>query len=171
MNSKMTALAKGRTMVLVDIENLIGTGRFGIADAAAVRDMLWREVDLPNDAQFTVATSAEQTMINAGLAWPGSRILSQDGADGADLCLTAVAAEERLAQRYSRVVIASGDGIFTATVEMLREQGVVVTVVGRAGCTAWSLRNAADSYVALSGFRNLSDRVGEIDAGQVTLAA
>lgn len=171
MNRKMTALAEGRTMVLVDIENLIGKGRFDKADAVAVREKLWREVDLPNDAQFTVATSAEQTMINAGLAWPGSRFMFRDGANGADLCLTEVAAEEQLAKRYSHVVIASGDGIFTGTAQMLREQGVVVTVVGRAGRVAWSLRKAADVYVELSGFRTLSNRHAEVDAEQVTLAA
>lgn len=165
MNHKTTALAKGRTMVLVDIENLIGTGLFGIADAVAVREMLWREVDLPLDAQFTVATSAQQTLVDAGLAWPGSRLLSRTGADGADLCLTAVATEERLAKRYARVVIASGDGIFTCTAQMLRDQGVLVTVAGRAGSVAWSLREAADIYVELSGFRASSTR------NAVTLAA
>lgn len=165
MKRKTTALAKGRTMVLVDIENLIGKGRFGIADAVAVREMLWRDVDLPDDAQFTVATSAEQTLINAALGWPGSRVLYRLGADGADLCLAAVAMEERLAQRYSHVVIASGDGIFTGTAQMLRDQGAVVTVAGRAGSVAWSLRAAADVYVELCSFRTDITREG------ITLAA
>lgn len=159
-------------MVLVDIENLIGRGRFQIADAVAIKEMLWREVTLPRDAQFTVATSAEQTMITAGLAWPGSRMLFRTGADGADLCLAQVAAEERLAKRFARVVIASGDGIFTATATMLREQGVTVTVAGRRGGMAWSLREAADHFVELTGFRSVGGSgVEGMGRAQVGLAA
>jgi len=80
--------------------------------------------------QVVVACS-ELTIRNAGCCWPGARCLVRPGPDGADLELLAVIEQERVAERFSRVAIASGDGIFTAAAADLAVAGCQVTVVSR----------------------------------------
>lgn len=173
MRGRGNRLAEGRTMMLVDIENLCGTGLVGVADVIAVKEMLWRVVELPRQAQVTVATSAPATIVDAGRAWPEARALFRPGHDGADHCLLAVIREENLGKRFAHVVIASGDGIFSAGVGQLRAQGVLVTVVANRGSTAGELRASADRFVEFPGFRSTHGSAAAValQARAVTLAA
>jgi len=81
--------------------------------------------------------NAEVVMFN----WPKARIILRSGKDGADLALIKVATDEDIAKRFNRVVIASGDGIFTTIAKKLSEQGVEVSIVCGRGVLSKSLKH------------------------------
>ena len=80
-----------RTLVLVDVENLLGGGGFAAEQVSELRRAVSAAVDLPDGAHVTVATSAGATLVEAGLGWPGARRVWRRGHDGADLALADVA--------------------------------------------------------------------------------
>ena len=71
------------------------------------------------------------------------------GPDGADLELLRVLREERVAQRFTHVVIGSGDGIFAGACRDLVAAGLHVTAMARPGSLSGALRHAADRVVHL----------------------
>ena len=87
--------------------------------------------------------------VEAGLEWPGARLLVRGGPDGADLALEE-SVEEVIwhAQRYDRVVIGSGDGRFSDVARSFRAAGIPVGVVARERGLALVLAQAA-TFVAL----------------------
>jgi hypothetical protein len=119
-----------RTLHLIDIENLAGTGRPDRHQVRALYSMYRLRVGLGAMDQVVVAAS-ELTISNAGHCWPGARCLVRSGPDGADLELLAVIEYERVAERFSHVAIASGDGIFATAAAGLAAAGCQVTVVSR----------------------------------------
>src|SRR5271170_3983736 len=119
-----------RTLHLIDIENLAGTGRPHRHQVRALYSMYCLRVGMDAMDQVVVA-SGELTIRNGGYCWPGARCLIRPGTDGADLELLAVIEQERVAERFSHVAIASGDGIFTMAVADLAATGCQVTVVSR----------------------------------------
>ena len=136
------ARSPGRTLHLVDAENLAGSPRFTLADAAAV-ERAYRAVVSPGPTdQFVVATS-HHAAFPAWFAWPHSaRRLVQSGPDGADLALLEVIEREAVAERFARVVIGSGDGIFALAAARLHASGSAVTVVSRRRGLSRALRLA-----------------------------
>lgn len=141
---------RGRRLVVVDIENMVGGAVMAAEDAAWVRRCLQEAVGLREDEQVIIATSHISFMA-AGLGWQGRpRLLPpRSGKDGADLALLEVLAGERIEERFDEVVLASGDGIFTDAVAALGGAGVRVTVVAhRDGCSK-RLRMAASHTVFL----------------------
>jgi hypothetical protein len=76
-------------------------------------------------------------------AWPGALVRIGRGPDGADLALLREASPSDLAQRFDRVVVGSGDGIFTGLVADLRFSNVEVVVAARPRSVARSLRRLA----------------------------
>jgi hypothetical protein len=119
-----------RTLHLIDIENLAGTGRPDRRQLRALYSMYRLRVGMGAMDQVVVASS-ELTIRNGGYCWPGARCLVRPGPDGADLELLAVIEQECVAERFSHVVIASGDGIFTTAAAGLDAAGCQVTVVSR----------------------------------------
>lgn len=134
--------APRRTLMLIDIENLVGSGHVTAAEVACVRDQIRRYA--PGPTQAIVATSAGGTLVEAGLGWPGARLTWQRGADGADRALIDVATSEHIAERYTHVVIGSGDHAFAPIAATLRRRGVHVTVVTGAGRMSAALYLASD---------------------------
>lgn len=119
-----------RTVHLVDIENLMGGADFTVGEAAVVADHYVRiAVAAPED--FTVLASSHFAAPAAWFGWHTARRLLQSGSDGADLALIDVMMSEDFARRFGRVVVASGDGIFSGPCAWLQEQGCSVTVVTR----------------------------------------
>jgi hypothetical protein len=88
---------------------------------------------------------------DVGYGWPGVRLLWRSGRDGADLALLDVLLEESVAERFSHVVVASGDGIFTDPVSRLGRHGVHVTVVANRGQLSRRLELAAAAVVYFDG--------------------
>ena len=141
---------KNQTHVLVDIENLCGSGQFTQAEACAARTMVESAVPLPYDARVTVGTSSDEACLEAWLAWRGPQHVRRHGQDGADLALAEVALNENLIDRCSHVVICSGDGLFAILAQYLRAHGVRVTVVCRPGSLSRALASHADEVLNLS---------------------
>lgn len=136
-----------RTLHLVDIENLTGTPT---PTGDAVRS--WRQEYTSRfvaSGDFVVVASNHLAFATVGFAWTGARHLVRSGPDGADLALLDVIADERVEKRFSSVVIASGDGIFTEAAAWLASHGVQVKVVTRPGSLARRLQLAAGCVVTV----------------------
>ena len=139
---------QGRRLVLVDLENLAG-GPCHTADAALwVRRRLADCGALAYGDQVTVAVDGSGL---ASVAWPwrGARCLPGHGHDGADLVLLEELGD-RVPQRYDRLVLASGDGIFADAVADLVARGVHVTVTAHEISLSARLSAAASEVVLLS---------------------
>ena len=124
--------------LLIDIENVVGASELTAANVIEVRTA----IDLMEGANVmqVIACShhnAEVVMFN----WPKARIILRSGKDGADLALIKVATDEDIARRFDRVVIASGDGIFTTVARELSEQGVEVSIVCGRGALSKNLKH------------------------------
>lgn len=119
----------GRALHLVDLENLMrgphqSRGVLGFASS------LYRAAAPVCSGDHVVVAVNPALALEAGLEWPGARLLSAPGPDGADRALLRqVENADWVASRFDRVVIGSGDGIFVRAVEALRVRGVAVGVV------------------------------------------
>lgn len=135
-----------RALHLIDIENLAGAGSPDPGQVRELHALYHRQVGLGAMDQVVVASG--QLMIrNAGDCWPGARYLVRSGPDGADLELLAVIERERVAERFTNVMIASGDGIFTTAAVCLAAAGCRVTVISRRAALSKRLALAAGSNV------------------------
>jgi len=137
-----------RRLHLVDIENLAAHPRPSLAQ---VRQALARYADrLAFGAMDQVeVASSHLTLLNAALGWPHAHYRVRSGPDGADLALLDVLRHENVAQRFTRVAIASGDHLFAEAAAHLAAQGVWVTVVSLQRSLSPQLRLAACEVIFL----------------------
>jgi hypothetical protein len=157
--SKTEVWEAGRTLHLVDVENIVGDP---VADDGSVRAAVeaYKKAASVRPDDLAVVASNGKLAMAAGQAWPGALLRIGRGPNGADLALLEEAPPEWVAGRFSRVVIGSGDGIFVDLVRRLRLQGQSVTVVGRPGSISGKLRKAA-SVKLLPAHTNPIDPLGE----------
>lgn len=137
-----------RRLVLADVENLLATA--SPAEQAVVQvfqDLNTILGDLDNTL-FEVACSHRAA---AAVRWgfPIGRHHWRSGANGADLALIDVLSSGQVIERFQEVVIASGDGIFTAPVTALAAAGVKCTVVSRRDALSARLSLAAHKVFLL----------------------
>ena len=135
-----------RTLHLIDVENLAGTGRPNPARVGAIWSWYQQWVGLGSVDQVVVACN-HLALVDTALGWPGARYRVRSGPDGADLELLDVLCQENVLDRFSRFVIASGDGVFAAAAASLAAAGRWVTVVSRRESLAARLRLAACEVV------------------------
>jgi hypothetical protein len=133
--SHCTSYTSGRTLHVVDLENLIGDPR---ATGAVAHDTLHRYLDAAGHIDGDHVILASNPGLVAEVAFrldvPCS-LHACKGIDGADTMLLALASPEFVARRYDRLVIGSGDGAFVSLARATRLAGVDVLVVARAdGC-------------------------------------
>ena len=143
MSTRHALQPTSRALHLVDVENLLGTPR---PDPNAVGPLarLYGEVAGLGPRDHVVLASSHCCAAAVWFTWPdGVRRLLASGPDGADNALLAVLASERAAERFGRVVIGSGDGIFAEAAARLQAVGREVTVVCGEGALARRLRMAA----------------------------
>lgn len=139
--------AQGRTLVLVDLENLCGPS----ACAGTVRSRLRRLRRFAGLAEgdHVVIAANQQLLFSARDAEPGARLLVSDRqvANSADLALCDVAAEALEARTrgggYTRVVIGSGDAIFCSVARRLQLCGITVEVAAPTGSCSEKLARLA----------------------------
>jgi hypothetical protein len=136
----------GRTAHLIDLENLVGSGRFGVSEATACRSA-YDALGLIRPGDHVIVACNPFSAIHVRSPWQGARLLTGHGADGADLALLDAISHERFQHRYDRIVLGSGDGIFTEAVATFRRKVQDVVVVGRPGSIARRLRFAAGRQV------------------------
>lgn len=78
--------------------------------------------------------------LEVGRVFIDERMLWRSGKDGADLALLDILKNEDIANRFSEVVVGSGDGIFAEIVARLAANGVRGHVVSRREALAHRLR-------------------------------
>lgn len=123
----------GRTLHLVDLENLMG-GPFQPRSILRRVSDLYRTSAPVRNADHVIVAVNPALVVEAALAWSGARLLMAGGPDGADLALLEeVQNVEWVASRYDRVVIGSGDGIFAPVADAIRTCGIAVGVVAQEG--------------------------------------
>ena len=146
MTPKAQRRYPGRTLHLVDVENLSGTGRPDPAWVGQIWSWYQQWVGLGSLDQVVVACN-HLALVDTALGWPGARYRVRSGPDGADLELLDVLCEENVLDRFSRFVIASGDGVFAAAAASLAAADRWVIVVSRRESLAARLRLAACEVV------------------------
>src|SRR5262245_48594128 len=114
-----------RGLHLIDVENLAGTGAPDPAQARHLRARYLLLVGLGTLDQVVIASS-HLALKKTGGWWPGARYLVRSGPDGADLELLDLIGRERIAERFSCVTIASGDGLFAPAAAALASTGCQV---------------------------------------------
>lgn len=143
-----------RTLHLIDLENLVGSGHLSceqVRDAHA----LYRNLVGVSPGDLVVLATSHHNAKAGWFGWAGNpRRLVRSGRDGADLALLEVIEREAPADRFERVVICSGDGIFADAAAGLAGAGVTVTVASRDGHLARRLSLAASEVRLLPGERS-----------------
>lgn len=119
----------GRTLHLLDVENLVGGTGAGLPVAPALE--AYRRTIAVAAHDHVLLGSGPTMAFEASVAWPGALLRVGRGVDGADNALLAEADPSFLAAHYDRVVIGSGDHAFVPLVSRLRALGVAVCVVTR----------------------------------------
>lgn len=143
-----SAATSRRELHVIDIENLIGGPVVSELDVARIRSA-YDEIVVPaGTAHMVIGASHSVAIATAGFGWPtAGRRVFRHGTDGADVALLEVLNGENVADRFEKVVIASGDGIFAMTARRLVAAGCEVQVVGRSGRTNKALLSAASSVL------------------------
>jgi len=142
MTNTRIAHKAGRQLILIDIENLTGTPSPTCEEVETAKATLRLVVPGFDDAQHIVACS-HHAAPTVAFAFQRARHLWRSGPNGADLALLDVLENERVDERFERVTICSGDGIFAASAAWLAAADVDVTVISLPGHLAARLQLAA----------------------------
>jgi hypothetical protein len=150
MTNTRIAHKAGRHLILIDIENLTATPSPTCEEVEMATEALRHVVPDFDDAQHIVACS-HHAAPTVAFAFRSARHLWRSGPDGADLALLDVLENERVDERFERVTICSGDGIFAASAAWLADVDVDVdvTVVSLPGHLAARLELAARNVALL----------------------
>jgi hypothetical protein len=138
-----------RHLVLIDVENLAGTPSPTSVELAWVEQQLQKAIADLEAAQHVVACS-HRAARTVAFAFPRALRRWRSGVDGADLALLEEMSDLRVMQRYGRVTVCSGDGIFAESLAALAEAGVETTVVSRANALSGRLKLSAHHVVTLT---------------------
>ena len=137
-----------RTLALVDIENLLGDDPRRATSTAihATYAAFCERAQLRHDDLVVIACNPALALLVHG-AVPHGLLRCQRGANGADLALLGELDDvARIAERFDRVVIGSGDGIFADAIQRLNHAGIDTTVVANHRRTATALRVNAQTF-------------------------
>ena len=139
----------GRSIHLIDIENLCGASQPTLGQVRLARQR-YMDTGLLSQGDHIVIASSRGNYLNSACGWPGARYLARDGKDGADICLAKVMLEERLESRFTRVIVASGDGGLAPFVSNLAAMGVDTVAVSKSDCLSREMRLAAHRSIVLT---------------------
>ena len=143
-----------RRLVLVDVENVAGGALRTAAAAEWARRVVEDAVIVLPGEQVVIGVGTFDGVFHAKRAWPQARVVLMPGRDGADRALLDVLCSESVGERFGRVSIVSGDGIFAEAAAELGTQGVTVTAFGWRRCMASRLRLAAGGVAFLDDRRS-----------------
>jgi hypothetical protein len=144
-------IPSGRTLHLLDIENLVGGSRHS-RDIAVV-SAAYRRTAPVRDGDLVIVAAGRTIGIDAWLEWPHAQKLLGRGLNGADCALLAEVHDRlRVPERFDRVVVGSGDGIFASVMSSLRSLGIVTGVVAPRCRLSWKLRRVAHFVRDLDAF-------------------
>ena len=129
-----TDVPTGRALHLVDLENVLGDPW---ATGPAVVDAYEAVLDAGDHRTGDIVVVAVNPWMFDSLAYAphtSCELLVGRGHDGCDLQLLGWESPEWIVQRFDRLAVASGDGIFAGLVDEVRDAGRAVDVVyGRGG--------------------------------------
>lgn len=130
-----------RTAYLLDLDNLAGSGQPSADEIHCVLDHFERECrPCKNDQVYCAGTAI--SAYHCADYRPNYRVAVGRGKDGADQRLLELGDPEHVSQRFQRVVIGSGDGIFAGIVREFSIRGVRVELLVGKGTLASSLHRA-----------------------------
>ncbi len=141
MNKKtLSSIRKARTMHLIDIENLCMASNPTLEQVIEARRTYMKMMMPGENDQFLVTVSSKTNLAAAAFGWVGAEVKCREGHDGADILLAKAILEDHLAERFDKVVLASGDGGLAPFVQHLTKALKNVVVVSRPKSTAFALR-------------------------------
>lgn len=121
----------GRTLFLLDFENLMGGLRAGMAALRQVVSYFRDAVPGEEGDHYIIGVNPRFGVI-AKACWPSAKLVTRSGPDGADIALIEQVKNVRfIAARYDRIVIGSGDGVFVHVARAYRYYGLKVEVASR----------------------------------------
>jgi hypothetical protein len=130
---RASGIPGGRTLHLIDIENLMGGPRNSPVILQLASELYKESVPTRFDDHFVLAAN-RGLAVQAGLSWPSAQLLVGNGKDGADLALIQRISDiEWISARYDRVILGSGDGIFASHLSALRALGIAIGIVAPIG--------------------------------------
>jgi hypothetical protein len=131
---------KYKNVHFVDIENLVGRGKFSLAQVKAACDGYVRFVACSPDDLFVI-TAGPQNASAVYAGWNlGKRIYQfRKGENGADNALNSLFQQFRNLRAFSHVYLASGDHGLEPIARESNNQGVAFTVVTGRGAMAYQL--------------------------------
>lgn len=140
---------RGRRLVLIDLENLVGGSEATAAEVAEALDLL--RTTLGTDPDDVRVVSCGPTLLSTAMSVISStRVSLGRGIDGADHRLLEAMAPADVVGRFRSVVLVSADGAaFAGRVEQLAALGVPTDVVVGAGALSRRLAAAARSVVSV----------------------
>lgn len=142
-------VTSNRRLVLVDIENIVGGGVSFPEQVHGAQAAIAAAIGLRDGDQVILACGRFGVDV-VGFEWRGHRrLVFRAGSNGADLALLDVLETERVANRFTEVVLVSGDGIFSTVVSLLGHC-TNVTVVSRPDACSRKLRMAAKRVIDLN---------------------
>ncbi|KRA37927.1 hypothetical protein ASD81_04375 [Nocardioides sp. Root614] len=153
-----------RSLHLIDLENLCGSG----LPPTSLIEQVWRTY------RYGVPTSLEDhyvvgsSHIFASRAWfvlpvQGVQRRARSGQDGGELAILADVDLDHAAKRFDRLVIASGDGMFTEAANQARRHGLHVHQVSGLGACSRALAASAHTHSRL--------RLGAIEADRTVTSS
>ncbi len=156
--------AKGRKIVLIDLENML----FGQHKGAATGRPIDRSSEILDLAQArrpgdTVIVGCNPHLVFlANDLFPTAQIVTGKGKDGADLALIDALDLDRAIERYDELCIVSGDQLFCEVAHPAHKAGLRVRIVAPHAGLSTALRVYADTAVFLPEEANSTD--GGIEA-------
>ena len=143
-NAKRALITAPRELHLIDIENEIGKAEPSATEVAQFRHFYLAFNNVPQDAHIVVGASSPLALLAIADGWPGARSVYKQGKDGADLALLDVISQERINDRFAKIVIASGDGIFAGPAHELHAEGKDVSVFSHVRSISLQFANAGE---------------------------
>lgn len=140
----------GRSVHLLDIENMLGAGEIEVSAINAVFAVYREQVPMTDQDLVVVGVSSSEGLLAIALSdLRNCRPLFRPGKDGADLALQEVLDTEELEKRFSTVHVGSGDGGFASSISALAGRGAEIVVVARPESLSKRLRLAAHRTIEL----------------------
>ena len=137
-----------RTLYLLDIENMCGTGRLEPGLVACRFSQLERAVAPGHADQMIVGYNPlNRAAVAFGIRRSHGHV-ERSGPDGADLALREVMSST-LARRFDHIVLASGDHMFAPVVARLASHGIGTTVIAGPDSLARELRLASTTVLLM----------------------
>ena len=156
---RQRCIVPGRTLHVVDVENLNGSAQCLQPDVTAVC-LRYRDVAGFRRGDHEVLASSHFAAESGALyGWDGHpQWKLRSGEHGADLELLEVLRPEMIIGHFDRIVIASGDGIFARPCLDLWREGIDITVVARnAAALSGRIRGVATDIRFLDTFDSYGD--------------